>query len=195
MSLKQGRTCPVCLKENLFYLGDLLRQVHQLSGGEKKNLLKSATYSPTKSTGLPYMSPYPFWGMPHKTMNAPFPPPSIEKLTTLPTPILHQSRKQSKPVKVQPSQCLETQAYPEFKFHHTFSMLVVGPTQCGKTCFVQHLLTKNCIEYPSEKSTQNYWFYNHRRTGRGGEGGCSPPKVWATQIFWAARENLGKASF
>ena len=35
----------------------------------------------------------------------------------------------------------------------------------------------------------------HRRTGRGGEGGCSPPKVWATQIFWAARGNLGKASF
>ena len=35
----------------------------------------------------------------------------------------------------------------------------------------------------------------HRRTGRGGEGGCSPPKFWTTQIFWAARENLGKASF
>ena len=35
----------------------------------------------------------------------------------------------------------------------------------------------------------------HRRTGRGGEGGYSPPKVWATQIFWAARENLGKANF
>ena len=34
----------------------------------------------------------------------------------------------------------------------------------------------------------------HRRTGRGGEGGCRPPKFWATQIFWAARENLGKAS-
>ena len=29
----------------------------------------------------------------------------------------------------------------------------------------------------------------------GGEGGCSPPKFWATQIFWVARENLGKASF
>ena len=36
---------------------------------------------------------------------------------------------------------------------------------------------------------------DHRRTGRGDEGGCSPPKVWATQSFWAARENLGKASF
>ena len=35
----------------------------------------------------------------------------------------------------------------------------------------------------------------HRRTGRGGEGGCSPPKFWANQIFWAARENLGKAIF
>ena len=35
----------------------------------------------------------------------------------------------------------------------------------------------------------------HSRTGRRGEGGCSPPKFWATQIFWAARENLGKASF
>ena len=33
---------------------------------------------------------------------------------------------------------------------------------------------------------------SHRRTGRGGEGGCSPPKFWATEIFWAARETLGK---
>ena len=41
-----------------------------------------------------------------------------------------------------------------------FSMLVVGPTQCGKTYFVQQVLTKNCIEYPSEKPTQTYWFYN-----------------------------------
>ena len=68
--------------------------------------------------------------------------------------------KESKPGKVQTSQCLEKQPYPEFKFHHTFSMLVVGPTQCGKTYFVQQLLTKNCIEYPDEKSTQIYWFYN-----------------------------------
>ena len=46
-----------------------------------------------------------------------------------------------------------------------------------------------CMEVPL--------LYNltHRRTDRGGEGGCSPPKFWATQIFWAARENLGKASF
>ena len=41
----------------------------------------------------------------------------------------------------------------------------------------------------------NTYSNDHRRTGRGGEGGCSPPKFWATQIFWAARENLGKVSF
>ena len=35
----------------------------------------------------------------------------------------------------------------------------------------------------------------HRRTGRGGEGGCSPPKFWATQIFWAAREIWAKPVF
>ena len=41
-----------------------------------------------------------------------------------------------------------------------FSMLVVGPTQCGKTYFVEQLLTKNCIKYPSKKCTRIYWFYN-----------------------------------
>ena len=27
---------------------------------------------------------------------------------------------------------LTTEAYPEFMFRHKFSLLVVGPTQCGK---------------------------------------------------------------
>ena len=162
MSLKQEQTCPVCLKENRFYLGDHLRQVHQLSGAENKNLLKSAVFSPTTSRGLPYMSPYPFWGMPQYTMNSQLLPPSIENLTTIQTPSLSQSMKPNsqKVTKIETSQCLETQPYPEFKFNHMFSMFVVGSTQCGKTYFVQQVLTKNCIEYPSEKSTQIYWFYN-----------------------------------
>ena len=32
------------------------------------------------------------------------------------------------------------------------------------------------------------------RTGRA-RGAAAPPKFWATQIFWATRENLGKACF
>ena len=151
MSGRSRRNCPICLKENLLYLSHHLAQVHNLSSAERQPWLKSATYSPTKSTGLPFMSPYPFWGMPQYTMNAPFPLPNMSQ---------SMKPKQSKPGKVQTSQCLEKQPYPEFKFHHTFSMLVVGPTQCGKTYFVQQLLTKNCIEYPDEKSTQIYWFYN-----------------------------------
>ena len=151
MSGRSRRNCPICLKENLLYLSHHLAQVHNLSSAERQPWLKSATYSLTKSTGLPFMSPYPFWGMPQYTMNAPFPPPNMPQ---------SMKPKQSKPGKVQTSQCLEKQPYPEFKFHHTFSMLVVGPTQCGKTYFVQQLLTKNCIEYPGEKSTQIYWFYN-----------------------------------
>ena len=56
--------------------------------------------------------------------------------------------------------CLEPQPYPEFKFQHMFSMMVVGPSQCGKTCFVQQLLTKNCIDFPEKKPLRVYWFYN-----------------------------------
>ena len=44
-------------------------------------------------------------------------------------------------------------------------------------------------------SVSHFRIDQHRRTGRGSEGGGSPPNNWATQIFWAARENLGKASF
>ena len=162
MSGRSRRNCPICCKNNLLYLSHHLAQVHNLSSAERQPWLKSATYSPTKSTGLPFMSHYPFGGMPQYTMNAPFPPPSKENLTTLPTSNLSQSMKpkQCKVIKLPTSQCLETQPYPEFKFHHMFSMLVVGPTQCGKTYFVQQVLTKNCIEYPSEKPTQIYWFYN-----------------------------------
>ena len=36
---------------------------------------------------------------------------------------------------------------------------------------------------------------DHRRTGRGGWAGCSPPKFWATQIFWAAREIWARPVF
>ena len=41
-----------------------------------------------------------------------------------------------------------------------FSMMVVGPSQCGKTHFVQQLLTKNCIDFPEKKPFRVYWFYN-----------------------------------
>ena len=55
---------------------------------------------------------------------------------------------------------LATTPYPEFAFHHPFSMMVVGPAQCGKTHFVQQLLTHKCIAYPDQKPVLVCWFYN-----------------------------------
>ena len=58
------RTCPICCKPNLPSLSHHLSQVHNLSSEERKPWLKSAVFSLSKSTGLPYMPPFPFWGMP-----------------------------------------------------------------------------------------------------------------------------------
>ena len=56
---------------------------------------------------------------------------SSQPQSTKPTP--------RKVAKIETSQCLETKSYPDFKFNDMFSMLVVGPRQCGKT----HVVKKN----------------------------------------------------
>ena len=75
------------------------------------------------------MAPYPFWGMP--------PPPWSHTPQPL-QPVrqaLKTKPKQRKVTQLQTTNCLETSPYPDFKFNHMFSMLVVGPSQCGKTSF------------------------------------------------------------
>ena len=52
------------------------------------------------------------------------------------------------------------QSCPEFNFRHKFSLLVVGPTQSGKTYFVQQILEHNRIVYEEQKSIRIFWFYN-----------------------------------
>ena len=46
------------------------------------------------------------------------------------------------------SDVLETEAFSDFKFQHKFSLLMVGPTQFGKTWFVEKLITTDRIQYP-----------------------------------------------
>ena len=53
-----------------------------------------------------------------------------------------------------------TKPYPEFNFRHKFSILVVGPTQSGKTYFVQQILKHNRIVYEEQKSIRIFWCYN-----------------------------------
>ena len=51
--------------------------------------------------------------------------------------------------------------YPEFAFQHPFSMLVVGPTQSGKTHFVEQMFTNPILRFPTDKDVRIIWFYNH----------------------------------
>ena len=55
---------------------------------------------------------------------------------------------------------LEPQPYPEFTFQHPCSMMVVGPSQCGKTHFVHQLLTHKRIAYPDKRPVMVCWLYN-----------------------------------
>ena len=47
---------------------------------------------------------------------------------------------------------LATKPYPQFNFHHSFSLLVVGSTKSGKTYFVQQVLKHNRIVYEEQKT-------------------------------------------
>ena len=55
---------------------------------------------------------------------------------------------------------LTTKPYPEFHFRHKFSLLVVGPSQSGKTYFVQQILENNRIVYDEQKRIRIFWYYN-----------------------------------
>ena len=99
------------------------------------------------------MPPYPFWGMPQYPMSMnPQPQQPSQPQGTKPKP--------RKVAKIESNRCMETKAYPDFKFNHMFSMLVVGSSQRGKTYFVEQLLTRPCVKYPSKKPRRIYWFYN-----------------------------------
>lgn len=92
------------------------------------------------------MSPFPFWGLPPQPLSM-NPPPQ-------------KPRQPPRPAMNVQSHCPVKKPYPDFKFNHMFSFLVVGPTQCGKTYFVEQLLTKNSVKYPSKKPRRILRFSN-----------------------------------
>ena len=99
------------------------------------------------------MMPYPFWGKPQN-------PFGVHQTSTQQTTQSSKPRKVEKPPTRVSNRCLETKSYPDFKFNHMFSMLVVGPSQCGKTYFVEKVFTENCIQFPDNKPQQIIWLYN-----------------------------------
>jgi septin family protein len=55
---------------------------------------------------------------------------------------------------------LAIKSYPELNFRHKFSLLVTGPSQSGKTYFVQQILEDNRIVYEEQRSIRILWYYN-----------------------------------
>ena len=50
-------------------------------------------------------------------------------------------------------------------FRHQFSLLVVGPTQSGKTHFVKQILTSDRILYEAKKPRRVSWYYSQWQDG------------------------------
>ena len=135
---RRRRICPICGKQSVLKLSNHLSQVHGLSSEERQRWLQRASHLPPP-VDLP-MEQHPV-NLPSNSC------PMITRSS-------HYNRALS------PVDCLATHSYPEFTFQHPYSMMVVGPSQCGKTHFVHQLLTHECIAYPDKRSVMVYWFYN-----------------------------------
>ena len=135
MPYKQHRTCPLCETSTL-NLSDHLSKTHGLNCEERQPFLQMASEELHRS-GLVRR---------HKR-------PSPDSGVSLREPVRETFGLVRRPE--------EPRVYPEFGFKHPFSMLVVGPTQSGKTHFVEQMLTTPLIEFPMDKEVQVTWFYNH----------------------------------
>ena len=144
MPYKHKRDCPLCNKPGLRYISDHLRQVHNLYGDQRKECLGRARFSTPHSHNsslLPIRPAHILKEMrcvPKKTSSILKPTKTVPKVTT----------------------SLTTKPYPEFNFRHKFSLMVVGPSQSGKTYFVQQMLENNRIVYEEQRSIRIHWCYN-----------------------------------
>ena len=144
MPYKHKRDCPVCNKPGLRYMSNHLRQVHHLYGDERKKWLGRARFSISHkncSGSLP--------GCPTRTVEE-------MKCVRKKTCSVRQPTKAARKV----TASMVTKPCPEFNFRHKFSLLVVGPTQSGKTYFVQQILENNRIMYEEQKSIRIFWYCN-----------------------------------
>lgn len=148
-SVQLTHNCIICGKQNLLKLSEHLRQVHQLSCEDRQPWLRAAVFSNTKT--------YPLCGTSQQSLGI---NPLLPQYSVHQTLTQTQTQKPRKPPTKVPNRCLDTKPYPDFQFNHMFSMLVVSPSQCGKTYFVEKVLTESSIQFPENKPQQIVWFYN-----------------------------------
>ena len=139
MQRRFHRTCPVCGRPDLKNISTHLLQVHGLSFEERKPYLKQAQVS----SWQPHVERSPHMTMSY--MNVEKPGQKREKQSEHSPPA-------KRPRTAARTTSLATKSCPEFNFRHKFSLLIVGPTQSGKTYFVQQILESNRIVYEEQRA-------------------------------------------
>ena len=148
------RICPLCEKPGVSNLSSHLEIAHNTIGLRRTQLLKEARIS--WESKKEYISTS---VLPRCSSN--FPKKTIEpRKRTHPVKENAKIASTGKRVKLSHGVSLETEPYPDFMFRHKFSLLVVGPSQSGKTAFVEQILTKNRIFYEAKKPQRILWYYS-----------------------------------
>ena len=117
-------------------MSDHLRQVHYLLGDEREKWLGSARFSISHK---------------HCSCSLPAcPTHTVEEIRCVrkKTCSVRQPTKAAREV----TASMLTKPCPEFNFRHKFSLLIVSPTQSGKSHFVQQILEHSRIVYEQQKS-------------------------------------------
>ena len=125
-------------------MSDHLRQVHCLYGDERKKWLGRARFSISHK---------------HCSGLLPVPPThTVEEIRCVrkKTCSVRQPTKAARKV----TASMLTKPCPEFNFRHKFSLLVVGPTQSGKTYCPTNFGKQSYIVYEEQKSIRIFWYYN-----------------------------------
>ena len=149
------RICPLCGKPGVSNLSSHLEIVHDLTGLRRTRLLKEAKVSweskreyISTSVDLPRCS---------SSSTRKICEPRKRRRPVNETP---KTSSTAKKVKLSHDVSLATEPYPDFMFRHKLSLLVVGPSQSGKTVFVEQILTRDRIVYETNKPRRILWYYS-----------------------------------
>lgn len=149
MPYKYKRDCPICHKPDLQFISDHFRIVHHLFGYERKKWLSLAPFSQSKVNSVAARE---------SSVLSPCREKKCEGVKS--RTFVKYKEKKTSIKRAKGDLTLSTEPYNDFKFRHKFSLLVVGPTQSGKTYFVQQILENNSIKYEDNKPIRIFWYYN-----------------------------------
>ena len=160
VAFRRARIFPICGKENLRYLVSHLRKVHNLSSAQRFEPLLRAKFqgikvyvNVNKAKVTPAKQNIIVRNEPEKEIAS----KNLVKTVVQNEPAKEMTPKNPVKIVVEKNRAdtWNAHSYTGFKFKHPFSMLVVGPTSCGKTHFVRKVL-----ETPELKPFEVEWCYN-----------------------------------